>query len=560
MSSRMLSKTLACTAFCSLALFTFRAGAGDGAPLTFDQVAQFLDLDVKEDRLIKMVSQSSTTFTLGANQVQFLKAKGASDALLEAMQKKAAPAGQLPADTSDIADFVLILDCSGSMQDSTADGKTKWAVAQQAALDLVTAIPSGRQLAFIVYGHDVHRGCGAVDLLKPLSPLSDRSRAALVSQIMQLTPQGHTPIARSLNMAAAELQNSTSLSKVILITDGVETCHADPVEAAARLAANEKLKGGLTVIGFGLKQNEAASVALIAKAGKGEYHDARNAAELVKTVKAVGQSLSVTKPPVKSNAVKSEVLPSKDPNAPARVELEKYIAGRISDKDHYFSFDVSEAAGEYVLLCDIKRADDADKNLMFSLYVDEREVAHINQIDRDNRLAARVKLQPGRHGFRLHNDVPGAATEICDYKFAIYRADSQIPFARLDYVHAIQPIKVGQNVTFTLNPKSLGSVDEFFTVTLPAGDYLAEMEFATTDEYRNPRSYGNYGATAMVVSDLGVEQQDLLHEYGSGDKPLSSRKKLILADDTTLLLQVRAANERSLKVRLRFTPWSDEAR
>ena len=140
-----------------------RGFAADSA-MTFQKLVEYFDLEVKEDRILKAVNESSTAFTLSDEQIKVLKSKGASDKLIEALKKKGASAGHVAAASSDITDFVLILDCSGSMRDRTSDGKTKWDVARQAALDLVNAIPNGRQLAFIAYGHNREQGCSWTNL------------------------------------------------------------------------------------------------------------------------------------------------------------------------------------------------------------------------------------------------------------------------------------------------------------------------------------------------------------------------------------------------------------
>jgi hypothetical protein len=50
----------------------------------------------------------------GEEQVATLKKAGASDKLIAAMQAKGRKAGEI----GDVTDFVLVLDCSGSMTDA----------------------------------------------------------------------------------------------------------------------------------------------------------------------------------------------------------------------------------------------------------------------------------------------------------------------------------------------------------------------------------------------------------------------------------------------------------
>ena len=354
----------------------FAVVAADSS-LTFDEIVKYLDLEVKEERLVKMVNESSTVFTLGADQVKVLKSKGASDRLIDVILKKGqAPAQSLGPAASDISDYVLILDCSGSMKDQTVDGSTKFDVAKKAALDLIAAIPNGRQLAFIAYGHQKNLGCESVEVMRPLAPISDRSRQALSAMVNELQPIGNTPIARALRKAGRELENASGLAKLVLITDGMETCGGDPVADAKHLAANKRLKGGVNVIGFDLNPEEAAAVAKIAKAGNGEFYDAKKAADLVKTVQVVAATIEKAEPvahvPGKAKAVPCDCKPSTDVSNPATLQLGCYAAGRLSSKkSHFFAIDLP--AGDYVAVADIKYASGTQTNQVIC-HVDERQV------------------------------------------------------------------------------------------------------------------------------------------------------------------------------------------
>jgi hypothetical protein len=114
-----------------------------------------------------------------------------------------------PVGDTDIGAFVIILDCSGSMKDATAGGGSKFAAAQNAAGDLIESIPEGRQLAFIMYGHNAQQGCQAVDVSRPLARLDGAGKADLQRLISKLSLVGHTPIALSLERAGEEQRGSS---------------------------------------------------------------------------------------------------------------------------------------------------------------------------------------------------------------------------------------------------------------------------------------------------------------------------------------------------------------
>ena len=126
-------------------------------------------------------------------------------------------------------------------------------------------------VAFIVYGHDMQSACQAVKVVRPLAELDDAGKSELVGVIAGLKAVGYTPIA----LGAGNSRQGTGReenSGIVLITDGMESCHGNPAAVAAGLALNPKLTFGVNVIGFGVQENEQQAVEQIAKAGKGKYY------------------------------------------------------------------------------------------------------------------------------------------------------------------------------------------------------------------------------------------------------------------------------------------------
>ncbi|WP_422931752.1 VWA domain-containing protein [Singulisphaera sp. PoT] len=527
-----------------LAVLVAGSAMADGPALSFEKVVEYLDLEVKESKILKIVNDSPTVFTLGADQVKLLKSKGASDALIEALQKKGKNDAKAVA-SSDFTDFALILDCSGSMRDRTADGKSKWDVAKQAALDLIEAIPDGRQLAFITYGHNKEQACEAAEILRPLESLDAAGRQELAKMIDQIQPVGNTPIALAISKADEALKSATGLAKVVLITDGMETCSGDPVKAAATLVSNEKVKGGVNVIGFDLNEQESAAVSNIAKAGKGEFYAAKKAADLVRTIKVVSETIAepVDKRPT---AEKSNIKPSNDPSKPAPLELGKYAGGRLGEgKAHHFVFD--GPAGEYVLVGDIERSDKRSSNLQFVCQVDGDRAFATNDIDWITRGAAKVKLEPGKHVITVSN-----GSSIVDYRFGVFKSDAvpspHLGRASLDF-HAFE---VGKAVPVKLDPKSIDTRTIFLRTKLEAGDYTISFQFAS------PQASGNFGAYLDEANEYGVDIKRIGSRYSS-EKLLSIESKLILADEQDLLLRVQVNADDPIEGNLIIKPL-DEAR
>ena len=122
------------------------------------------------------------------------------------------------------------------------------------------------------------------------SPCSRRSdavannKAAIVEQTRGLQPQGYTPITDSLRLAAEGLAPEEAASHVVvLVSDGKETCQADPCAAAKALAeANAKLV--VHTVGVGVDATTRMQLQCIANNARGNYFDANSAAELAKFV------------------------------------------------------------------------------------------------------------------------------------------------------------------------------------------------------------------------------------------------------------------------------------
>lgn len=264
-----------------------KAGAEPGKKaISYDDVLALYRLGLENDAVLKRLAQSPTVFVLDAGQVAELKRAGASDAVLAAMQ------GGRPAPAGKLTDLAIVLDCSGSMSARTGDGRTKMEVARAVVADLIAKLPAGLRVTFIIYGHDAELVCKAVKVVRGLAPLDEAGRQEMIDVVRGLKPAGHTPIALAARVAGAQLaRQADAACGLILITDGMETCHEDPAAEMARLARTLNLSFGLHVVGFDVKAEEREMVEQIAKAGKGTYHAAGNAAKLAEIVGTVQREI-----------------------------------------------------------------------------------------------------------------------------------------------------------------------------------------------------------------------------------------------------------------------------
>lgn len=134
----------------------------------------------------------------------------------------------------------LVLDVSGSMRTRDIDGQSRISAAKQAFNDVLDAVPEEVQLGIRTLGADYpgddrEVGCKDTKQLYPVGPL-DRTEAK--TAVATLAPTGWTPIGPALLGAADDLEGGDSTRRIVLITDGEDTCGPlDPCEVARDIAA-----------------------------------------------------------------------------------------------------------------------------------------------------------------------------------------------------------------------------------------------------------------------------------------------------------------------------------
>jgi len=171
---------------------------------------------------------------------------------------------------------LLVLDSSGSMAGDDGTGRTKIEAARDALERYVTATPASFAVGLTVFGHhgdntDAGRpeSCAGIDTFAPLGQLNADNVTPILAQ---LQPTGWTPIAGALDRAGQEFAGREGqANRVILITDGLETCDGDPVAAARRLAESG-VAIRVDVVGFDIANTtEEAALRQIAEASGGTY-------------------------------------------------------------------------------------------------------------------------------------------------------------------------------------------------------------------------------------------------------------------------------------------------
>jgi Ca-activated chloride channel family protein len=154
---------------------------------------------------------------------------------------------------------------------------------------VLKGVPDSLELGFMAYGHRSKGDCNDIELLVP--PAAGTA-ASISAAAARLSPKGKTPLTAAVRQAAETLKYTEDKATVILVTDGIETCDADPCALGTELKQNGV---GLTVdvVGFGLSQSEGKQVACLADNTGGKYFEASDAkgldAALATTVAEVAQ-------------------------------------------------------------------------------------------------------------------------------------------------------------------------------------------------------------------------------------------------------------------------------
>lgn len=205
--------------------------------------------------------------------------------------------------------LVLIIDSSGSMA-AEIDGEPRLDIARSVILDEAAEWADGAELGLVAYGHRREGDCADIEALLPVGPLD---MAALRGALDQLRARGKTPLSASLIAAADLLPDGGS---IVLVSDGLETCAADPCAVALSLReANVDLR--IFVIGFGLTEPELDALACIADNGGGILLPAGNAQSLGETLATVSEA-AASPPPA---ATEPEPAPVVAEPAPVEPEL-----------------------------------------------------------------------------------------------------------------------------------------------------------------------------------------------------------------------------------------------
>ncbi|HZC26274.1 MAG TPA: VWA domain-containing protein [Actinopolymorphaceae bacterium] len=200
--------------------------------------------------------------------------------ILAVVAVAAVPATIARADEDPHGKLLMVLDSSGSMKEPDASGSTKIGAAKQALNDVVDKLPSDAQVGLRVYGATVfdksHKGACSDSQL--VVPVGQADKPALHKAISKYKPYGETPIAYSLQQAAKDV-GSAGKRSILLVSDGEETCNADPC-AVAKAIHDKGIDLRIDVVGMSVGGRAEQQLRCIADAGGGDFYNAQDADDL----------------------------------------------------------------------------------------------------------------------------------------------------------------------------------------------------------------------------------------------------------------------------------------
>lgn len=235
---------------------------------------------------------------------------------------------------------MLVLDASGSMWGQIG-GKAKIEIARE-AVDTMLAGWTGGELGLMAYGHRRKGDCADIELLQPVGGFDAE---AIRGAVGRLQPRGMTPISASVRQAAEQLRFTEQKATVILVSDGEETCSADPCALGAEL---EKLGVDFTahVVGFDIQEGSRAQAQLqcLARNTGGQYVAARDAGELGEALGRVAEAKPAPAPAARGA---DEWIPG----FALEAETSDTLDGSAEGGDSVHEFTVNQTARDCQAIC-----------------------------------------------------------------------------------------------------------------------------------------------------------------------------------------------------------------
>ncbi len=191
--------------------------------------------------------------------------------------------------TPDQPVLMIILDASGSMNQRDKSNVVKIDAAKQVVADIVSQLDTNKTSVGLMA---FNQGCNSTRLyVEPTN--KDPYRVNAVVQTMKA--HDGTPLATSIRKAGEILSQSNQKVRLLIVSDGEESCGGNPVYEAQRLMQAYNIEPTIYVVGYNVDKRSRSQLEEIANIGKGEYFDVQDSVTLGKMLNNIVFSSNIKK-------------------------------------------------------------------------------------------------------------------------------------------------------------------------------------------------------------------------------------------------------------------------
>lgn len=257
----------------------------------------------------------------------------------------------LTAKATPVPKVMVVHDWSNSMWGAFADGTRKYEAGITALSKALDAGFGGRQVGYRAYGHRQPGDCRDSELISDFGSL-ETVRPTISETLSTARPTGKTPITYSLEEGLKDFNGASG--DILLISDGIETCDADPCELMREWkASNVNIR--VHVVGVGLNDMERTAMTCIADESGGTYFDAESSEGFEDALGQVAETIETASDPspIEPAQTHAIVIRAHDANdREYRIGGEILLNGdKIGDATSIgYGRNVVEGPGEYELL------------------------------------------------------------------------------------------------------------------------------------------------------------------------------------------------------------------
>lgn len=286
--------------------------------------------------LIFSVSKAEVTVLVDPSEVKTPKDSFESAQI----QTKAKKMEEAIATDGPKAKVEVIIDASGSMGQILAKNKTKMYYLKELMKDFFRARWKEKNvMGMRVYGGKKKGKCDDIRLAVPFGKTNIEQ---MERQVSELSPMGMTPLHKSLTMAFDDIKSYQGPKRIVVVTDGQDTCGGDPCKTVEEYK-KQKLDLKFYVIALGFK-GESESLKKISCIGD-------------TSVVNDGESFQKALDQIGKNINQKENLQVISPNPSAVVHLFRF-EGTEKKLFRVFYADSSQTVppGDYEVVVDLKPA------------------------------------------------------------------------------------------------------------------------------------------------------------------------------------------------------------